>query len=142
MYTKAIKTAKFPYHIIIKPIGAVCNLNCSYCYYLDKKSLYPGIKSFRMTEEVLKNLTQQASSLLSQCRSSPVTRPVRSILIVAVPASPLGAVGFTSESGSGAITSAEDPPHPARSTMMRMAKKSERVREDEVVIGQPPGLWI
>jgi uncharacterized protein len=59
MYTKAIKTAKFPFHIIIKPIGAVCNLNCSYCYYLDKKSLYPGIKSFRMTEEVLKNFIQQ-----------------------------------------------------------------------------------
>jgi hypothetical protein len=66
----------------------------------------------------------------------PVNIPERSIRIVAVPASPLGAVGFTSESGSGAITSVVDPPHPARSTIIRMmAMKNERAGEDVVVIG-------
>ncbi len=27
------------YHIMIKPIGAMCNLDCTYCYYLHKKDL-------------------------------------------------------------------------------------------------------
>jgi uncharacterized protein len=47
------------YAIIAKPIGPICNLNCSYCYYNDKKSLYPGTKSFRMTTEILKTFIKQ-----------------------------------------------------------------------------------
>ncbi len=27
------------YHAMIKPVGAICNLGCSYCYYLHKKQL-------------------------------------------------------------------------------------------------------
>jgi uncharacterized protein len=27
--------------MMAKPIGSVCNLNCSYCYYLEKEKLYP-----------------------------------------------------------------------------------------------------
>ena len=34
-----------------KPTGSACNLNCSYCFFLKKQTLYPG-SSFRMTEEV------------------------------------------------------------------------------------------
>jgi uncharacterized protein len=30
------------FQIFVKPVGAHCNLNCSYCYYLGKRSLYPG----------------------------------------------------------------------------------------------------
>jgi uncharacterized protein len=30
------------FQIFVKPVGARCNLNCSYCYYLGKRSLYPG----------------------------------------------------------------------------------------------------
>lgn len=29
------------FQVFIKPVGARCNLNCSYCYYLDKQKLYP-----------------------------------------------------------------------------------------------------
>jgi len=29
-------------HVMTKPIGPVCNLDCAYCFYLDKKALYPG----------------------------------------------------------------------------------------------------
>ncbi len=36
-----------------KPIGASCNLECTYCYYLDKSSLYPDRNDFRMDEETL-----------------------------------------------------------------------------------------
>ena len=30
-----------------KPTGAICNLDCSYCFYLDKEALYPDAR-FRM----------------------------------------------------------------------------------------------
>ena len=26
-----------PFHIVAKPIGALCNMNCSYCFYAEKK---------------------------------------------------------------------------------------------------------
>lgn len=42
-----------PYCIIVKPIGAVCNLQCDYCFYLKKKQLYPNINNFRMNDEIL-----------------------------------------------------------------------------------------
>jgi uncharacterized protein len=29
------------YQVFVKPVGAVCNLSCSYCYYLEKKGLFP-----------------------------------------------------------------------------------------------------
>lgn len=38
-------------HVLAKPTGAVCNLGCSYCYFLDKEALYPGSR-FHMSEEV------------------------------------------------------------------------------------------
>jgi len=47
-----------PFHIMLKPRGAICNLDCSYCYYLSKEELYLG-SSFRMTDEVLENFTRQ-----------------------------------------------------------------------------------
>lgn len=27
-------------HVMVKPIGSKCNLNCEYCYYLDKSKMY------------------------------------------------------------------------------------------------------
>ena len=43
---------------MLKPRGAICNLDCSYCYYLKKEELYPG-SSFRMSSEVLEEFTRQ-----------------------------------------------------------------------------------
>ena len=40
------------FHLMVKPVGAACNLNCMYCFYLSKKRLYPG-SHFRMTDELL-----------------------------------------------------------------------------------------
>lgn len=41
------------FQVFAKPVGASCNLACSYCYYLDKSDLYaqPGLQ--RMSYEVL-----------------------------------------------------------------------------------------
>ena len=47
------------FHVMTKPIGAICNLDCEYCFYLDKEELYPNTRSFRMTDEVLENYVRQ-----------------------------------------------------------------------------------
>lgn len=46
-------------NIIVKPVSAVCNLNCDYCFYLEKGKLYPGNKV--MSEETLEELISQMS---------------------------------------------------------------------------------
>lgn len=40
-------------HILAKPIGPQCNLNCEYCFYLEKEKLYHDVKDFRMSDKVL-----------------------------------------------------------------------------------------
>jgi uncharacterized protein len=45
-------TSPAAFHIMTKPRGAICNLDCKYCYFLSKEKLYPnGI--FRMSAELL-----------------------------------------------------------------------------------------
>ena len=29
------------FHVMSKPTGAVCNLDCEYCFFLSKEQLYP-----------------------------------------------------------------------------------------------------
>jgi hypothetical protein len=56
-------------HVLAKPPGAICNLGCSYCFFLDKELLYPGSR-FRMSDEVLENYIRQ---LVESHRSDNVT---------------------------------------------------------------------
>lgn len=51
-------TARSPwsraFHVMVKPIGARCNLQCRYCFYLDKEgTLYPGGTMSRMSDATL-----------------------------------------------------------------------------------------
>ena len=46
------------FHVMAKPIGPVCNLDCAYCYYSEKRRLYPRVRDFRMTPEVLETFTR------------------------------------------------------------------------------------
>ena len=46
------------FHVMAKPRGAICNLDCDYCFYLRKEELYKG-SSFRMSDETLENYTRQ-----------------------------------------------------------------------------------
>jgi uncharacterized protein len=49
-----------PFHIMAKPHGAICNLNCTYCYYLEKENLYAkGGRDFRMSDAVLESYIRQ-----------------------------------------------------------------------------------
>jgi uncharacterized protein len=47
-----------PFHVMLKPRGAVCDLACSYCYYLAKEALYPGSSS-RMPDDILDAFTRR-----------------------------------------------------------------------------------
>jgi len=40
------------FHVMAKPTGAICNLDCEYCFFLSKEALYPG-SPFRMGDDVL-----------------------------------------------------------------------------------------
>ena len=50
-----------PFHIMTKPYGPVCNLDCTYCYYLEKENLYSQQKgqNFRMPDDVLEAFISQ-----------------------------------------------------------------------------------
>ena len=57
------------FHLLAKPSGAACNLDCAYCFFLDKEQLYPG-SQFRMSEEVLEQYIRQ---LIESHRTDQVT---------------------------------------------------------------------
>ncbi|MGZ4439147.1 MAG: radical SAM protein, partial [Gaiellaceae bacterium] len=46
------------FHLLSKPTGAVCNLDCSYCFFLSKEMLYPGSR-FRMADDLLEAYIRQ-----------------------------------------------------------------------------------
>jgi len=45
------------FNVMLKPAGSLCNLDCAYCYYLDKAGLYGGQEP-RMTLRTLEKVTQ------------------------------------------------------------------------------------
>lgn len=47
------------FHVMLKPSGATCNLDCGYCYYRDKEALYGDGARFVMSDEVLESFTRQ-----------------------------------------------------------------------------------
>jgi uncharacterized protein len=46
------------FHVLAKPTGAICNLDCKYCFFLSKEMLYPGSR-FRMADELLETYIKQ-----------------------------------------------------------------------------------
>ena len=57
----SVKT-KLPFHILAKPIGPICNLDCQYCFYLRKEAMFPdhhAASDFRMNDRTLEAFVQQ-----------------------------------------------------------------------------------
>ncbi len=56
-----MKKSDYPFHVLIKPIGPVCNIACEYCFYLGKEKLFSYKKKtdFRMSEETLETFIKQ-----------------------------------------------------------------------------------
>ena len=63
------KNAPTYFHVLSKPSGATCNLDCTYCFFLSKEKLYPNSR-FRMSEETLETYIRQ---LLESQRAPEVT---------------------------------------------------------------------
>lgn len=55
----AFNPLTYPLYLMAKPIGAVCNLNCSYCYYLEKELLYENRKSYQMSDQLLERFVKE-----------------------------------------------------------------------------------
>jgi uncharacterized protein len=54
-----VKPFAAPLYVMLKPTGSICNLRCRYCYYLEKKTLYPDVSDFMMTENLLERFIEQ-----------------------------------------------------------------------------------
>lgn len=48
-----------PLYVMLKPVGAVCNLACDYCYYLEKSNLYKNLPKHIMSDNLLENFIEQ-----------------------------------------------------------------------------------
>jgi uncharacterized protein len=46
-------------HVMVKPTGALCNLDCTYCYYLSKQQLLGKPEQWRISDEVLESFIRQ-----------------------------------------------------------------------------------
>jgi len=57
------------FHLLAKPSGSTCNIDCTYCFFLSKEALYPNEKS-RMSEATLEAYVRQ---LLESHRTPEVT---------------------------------------------------------------------
>ena len=60
-------TAPPAFHVMAKPSGPICNLDCAYCFFLSKEALYPGDR-FRMADDLLEAYVTQ---LLDAHRDAP-----------------------------------------------------------------------
>lgn len=48
-----------PLYVMLKPVGASCNMACDYCYYLEKAKLYASAKRQRMTDDLLEKFVRE-----------------------------------------------------------------------------------
>lgn len=61
----AVKLAPLPpglkhrFHAMVKPVGSLCNLDCTYCYYLHKEELLAQPRQPRMSDEMLEQHIRQ-----------------------------------------------------------------------------------
>ena len=48
-----------PLYVMLKPAGALCNLACDYCYYLEKAKLYQDNPKHVMSDELLEKFIEE-----------------------------------------------------------------------------------
>ena len=52
-------TARRRFHVMAKPSGSTCNLDCKYCFYLSKETLPKGPGTGQMSDETLELFIRQ-----------------------------------------------------------------------------------
>lgn len=57
--TNTIAPFSRPLYVMLKPVGAHCNMACTYCYYLEKVKLYDQTPRHVMTDEMLERFTRE-----------------------------------------------------------------------------------
>ncbi len=60
----------FPLYVMAKPAGPMCNMDCEYCYYLEKSELFTQGKGFKMSEGLLERFTDE----YIKCQTSPMVQ--------------------------------------------------------------------
>ena len=53
-----VNSQPLAFHLLAKPAGATCNLDCKYCFFLSKDQLYPNERT-RMSEDMLEIYIRQ-----------------------------------------------------------------------------------
>ncbi len=53
MSPELLTPAKRPFHVMAKAIGPKCNLDCQYCFYLEKEALFAKSERYRMPDDLL-----------------------------------------------------------------------------------------
>lgn len=48
-----------PFVVMAKPVGSLCNLECSYCYYLESGRFTPSRHESRMSDSLLEKFIRQ-----------------------------------------------------------------------------------
>lgn len=48
-----------PLYVMLKPVGARCNLACRYCYYLEKQNLYADTSKHTLSDELLERFVRE-----------------------------------------------------------------------------------
>lgn len=59
MHETVISPFARPLYVMVKPVGAVCNLACDYCYYLEKSKLYGDQPRHVMSDELLETFVRE-----------------------------------------------------------------------------------
>jgi len=72
-----------PLYVMLKPVGAACNLACDYCYYLEKSCLYAAGQRERLSDELLEKFVREyiamqttPSVLFTWHGGEPTLRPI------------------------------------------------------------------
>ena len=58
-----------PLYVMLKPVGARCNLACDYCYYLSKQQLYADERRHLMSEQLLEEVSTSLLRPPTRCFS-------------------------------------------------------------------------
>ena len=53
MVNEQVSSTEQGLHVVAKPAGPACNLNCEYCFYLEKQALFGKDEKYRMPDDVL-----------------------------------------------------------------------------------------
>jgi uncharacterized protein len=101
------------FHLLAKPTGAICNLDCTYCFFLSKEMLYPGSR-FRMADDLLETYLRQLIEAHTGAPEVVVAWQGGEPTMMGLSFPPVGGAGRSTE-GAGPADHLHDPDqrHPA-----------------------------